>query len=184
MGNIHRRRALPSDKNRKMAVRKVSNRKLSSDMHRKLSAISNCSDVSDISQKLGMAPSEFKKTVKNILDFDIGGESWSDEDDTSFAYEEEDDAPYKEITFNVPAPPRRKISQVLTRPEPKKSTHSQISVDSLDTAEDFSPVDIDIDALKNVLDLYNHHQRKISLSKVINQPTPRERIEKETTKRM
>ncbi|XP_071746296.1 uncharacterized protein [Lepeophtheirus salmonis] len=183
MGNIHRRRALPSDK-KKMAVRKVSNRKLSSDMHRKLSAISNCSDVSDISQKLGMAPSEFKKTVKNILDFDIGGESWSDEDDTSFAYEEEDDAPYKEITFNVPAPPRRKISQVLTRPEPKKSTHSQISVDSLDTAEDFSPVDIDIDALKNVLDLYNHHQRKISLSKVINQPTPRERIEKETTKRM
>eukprot|EP00096_Caligus_rogercresseyi_P016846 TRINITY_DN98_c0_g1_i1.p1 TRINITY_DN98_c0_g1~~TRINITY_DN98_c0_g1_i1.p1 ORF type:complete len:165 (-),score=40.47 TRINITY_DN98_c0_g1_i1:85-579(-) len=164
-----------------MAVRKVSNRKLSTDMHRKLSAISNCSDVSDISTKLGMDPGEFKKTVRNILDFDIGGESWSDEDDLSLSYDKEDDDTYQEISFNVPAPPRRKISQVLVRPEPKIS---QVSVDSLNTAEDFSPVDIDLQALKNVLDLYNHHKRKISLSKLVGQPSPRELIEKETQRHM
>ncbi len=42
-------------------------RKLSVDVHRKLSAISNCSDVSNISFKLGMDPGEFKSTISNIL---------------------------------------------------------------------------------------------------------------------
>ena len=48
--------------------RKVSSsRKLSMDMHRKLSAISTCSDVSNLSYKLGMEPDDFKCTIKNIL---------------------------------------------------------------------------------------------------------------------
>ena len=47
-------------------------RKLSSEMHRKLSAISNCSDVSNISVKLGMDPNDFKSTISNIL----GRYSW------------------------------------------------------------------------------------------------------------
>jgi len=48
--------------------RKVSvGRKLSTDMHRKLSQISNCSDVSNISFKLGLDPDDFKSTIQNIL---------------------------------------------------------------------------------------------------------------------
>ncbi len=48
--------------------RKVSvGRKLSSDMHRKLSQISNCSDISNISFKLGLDPDDFKSTIQNIL---------------------------------------------------------------------------------------------------------------------
>ena len=48
--------------------RKVSqNRKLSTDMQRKLSAISNCSDVSNLSVMLGMDPNDFKSTIQNIL---------------------------------------------------------------------------------------------------------------------
>ena len=37
------------------------------DMHRKLSAISTCSDVSNLSFKLGMEPEDFKCTLKSIL---------------------------------------------------------------------------------------------------------------------
>ena len=47
--------------------RKISGRKLSSDMQRKLSAISNCSDVSNLSVVLGMDPNDFKSTIQNIL---------------------------------------------------------------------------------------------------------------------
>lgn len=53
-----------------MAARKISNRKLSTDLHRKLSAISTCSNVSDVSNlsfKLGMDPDDFKSTVQSIL---------------------------------------------------------------------------------------------------------------------
>ena len=42
-------------------------RKLSTDFHRKLSAISTCSNVSDISVRLGMEPGDFKNTIQNIL---------------------------------------------------------------------------------------------------------------------
>ena len=58
--------------------RKISTgRKLSTDMHRKLSAISNCSDISNLSFKLGMDPDDFKSTIQNILGkfrlhFDMG----------------------------------------------------------------------------------------------------------------
>ena len=49
------------------AERKISARKLSMDMQRKLSAISNCSDVSNLSVMLGMEPNDFKSTIQNIL---------------------------------------------------------------------------------------------------------------------
>ena len=47
-------------------VRKTS-RKLSTDVHRKLSAISNCSNVSDISVRFGMDPNDFRSTISDIL---------------------------------------------------------------------------------------------------------------------
>ena len=55
-------------KKRNKMERKISqNRKLSTDMQRKLSAISNCSDVSNLSVMLGMDPNDFKSTIQNIL---------------------------------------------------------------------------------------------------------------------
>ena len=45
----------------------IAGRKLSTDVHRKLSAISNCSDISNLSFKLGMDPSDFKSTIQSIL---------------------------------------------------------------------------------------------------------------------
>ena len=47
--------------------RRKTSRKLSADLHRKISAISTCSDVSNFSVKLGMDPGDFKSTLKNIL---------------------------------------------------------------------------------------------------------------------
>ena len=49
------------------AQRRKTSRKLSADLHRKISAISTCSDVSNISVKLGLDPGDFKSTLKNIL---------------------------------------------------------------------------------------------------------------------
>ena len=53
--------------NMEVAQRRKTSRKLSADLHRKLSAISTCSDVSNISVKLGLDPGDFKSTLKNIL---------------------------------------------------------------------------------------------------------------------
>ena len=47
--------------------RRKTSRKLSADLHRKISAISTCSDVSNFSVRLGMDPGDFKSTLKNIL---------------------------------------------------------------------------------------------------------------------
>merc|ERR1712109_7721 len=71
-----------NNKTGKIMERKISGRKLSSDMQRKLSAISNCSDVSNLSVVLGMDPNDFKSTIQNILELDIG-EDWVDSEDES-----------------------------------------------------------------------------------------------------
>ena len=59
---------LQNQKGKIKMERKISQgRKLSTDMQRKLSAISNCSDVSNLSVMLGMDPNDFKSTIQNIL---------------------------------------------------------------------------------------------------------------------
>merc|ERR1711953_445958 len=69
-------------KGKMSAERKISARKLSMDMQRKLSAISNCSDVSNLSVMLGMEPNDFKSTIQNILELDLG-EDWPESEDES-----------------------------------------------------------------------------------------------------
>lgn len=136
-------------KYRKMDRKISSSRKLSMDMHRKLSSISTCSDVSNLSFKLGMEPEDFKCTLKNILDLDVG-EAWTlDSDDELSCYGDEKN-PDDIITLQV---------------DRKSSTGSQISTDSLDSAEDFVPVQIDVNSVKSVLNLYQKH-RKISMSRI------------------
>merc|ERR1712141_423685 len=120
-------------KGKMSAERKISARKLSMDMQRKLSAISNCSDVSNLSVMLGMDPNDFKSTIQNILELDLG-EDWPESEDES------------DLT--------------------ESATGSQTSTDSLDDVEDFAPVDIDLDSIKNVLNRYEKHNRKISMTKL------------------
>ena len=62
--NLHRKSGKSS---MEAAQRRKTSRKLSADLHRKISAISTCSDVSNISVKLGLDPGDFKSTLKNIL---------------------------------------------------------------------------------------------------------------------
>lgn len=145
--------------------RKISyGRKLSTDMQRKLSAISNCSDVSNLSLKLGMDPVDFRVTVQNILELDVddGWEAGNSEDESGMSCYGDEDI--------KAGPGSRKNSEVVTiQPDQRKSsTGSTASTDSLDEAEHFEPVNIDVSSLKSVLNRYDKH-RKISMSK-LNQP--------------
>merc|ERR1712045_350111 len=100
---------------------------------------------------LGMDPNDFKSTIQNILELDIG-EDWPE---SEYASEQ------------IPVQIERKNSEVvqITPDQRKSSTGSQTSTDSLDDVEDFCPVDINLDSLKHVLNKYEKH-RKISMTKL------------------
>merc|ERR1712062_570763 len=145
-------------KGKMSAERKISARKLSMDMQRKLSAISNCSDVSNLSVMLGMEPNDFKSTIQNILELDLG-EDWPESEDES-----EEICGSESVPADIINKVERKNSQTvrIVPDQRKSSTGSNVSTDSLDEAESFQPVDIDVDSLKTVLTRY----RKISMSKL------------------
>lgn len=142
--------------------RKVSStRKLSTDMHRKLSAISTCSDVSNLSFKLGMEPDDFKSTIQSIIDLDVG-EAWTfDSDDELSCYGDD-----LNVLPGINDGQLEGSEDIVTlHVDRKSSTGSQVSTDSLDSAEDFVPVQIDVNSVKSVLNLYQKH-RKISMSRI------------------
>merc|ERR1712049_23636 len=144
-------------KGKMSAERKISARKLSMDMQRKLSAISNCSDVSNLSVMLGMEPNDFKPTIQNILELDLG-EDWPESEDICGS-----ESLPADIINKVVSAERKNSQTVRIVPDQRKSsTGSNVSTDSLDEAESFEPVDIDVDSLKTVLTRY----RKISMSKL------------------
>merc|ERR1712241_208817 len=148
-------------KGKMSAERKISARKLSMDMQRKLSAISNCSDVSNLSVMLGMEPNDFKSTIQNILELDLG-EDWPESEDESEEICGSESVP-ADIINKVVSAERKNSQTVRIVPDQRKSsTGSNVSTDSLDEAESFQPVDIDVDSLKTVLTRY----RKISMSKL------------------
>merc|ERR1712062_680964 len=152
-------------KGKMSAERKISARKLSMDMQRKLSAISNCSDVSNLSVMLGMEPNDFKSTIQNILasfsELDLG-EDWPESGDESEEICGSESLP-ADIINKVVSAERKNSQTVRIVPDQRKSsTGSNVSTDSLDEAESFEPVDIDVDSLKTVLTRY----RKISMSKL------------------
>ena len=66
---------------------------------------------------------------------------------------DDDDVPNEFITVNV---------------ERKSSTGSQVSADSLDAAEDFEPVQVDLASIRTALTMYQrHNKKKISMSKIV-----------------
>eukprot|EP00095_Tigriopus_kingsejongensis_P000222 maker-scaffold55_size446313-snap-gene-1.16 protein:Tk00222 transcript:maker-scaffold55_size446313-snap-gene-1.16-mRNA-1 annotation:"hypothetical protein DAPPUDRAFT_308319" len=153
------RQLLKGENRNLLQMERKTSRKLSTDMHRKLSAISTCSNVSDISLRLGMDPNDFKSTIQNILDLDVG-DAWElESEDGLSCYGDEagfDDVPNDFVTVQVE--------------QRKSSTGSQVSTDSLDTAESFEPVKIDMQSIKGALNMYQRH-KKISMSRVVKPPT-------------
>merc|ERR1712062_242755 len=108
-------------KGKMSAERKISARKLSMDMQRKLSAISNCSDVSNLSVMLGMEPNDFKSTIQNILELDLG-EDWPESEDESEEICGSESVP-ADIINKVVSAERKKQSNCQNRSGSEKIIH-------------------------------------------------------------
>merc|ERR1712012_1112204 len=133
------------------------NRKLSTDFARKLSAISVASDVSLISERFGMEQGELRSIVQDILDmninddFDVGSEDgMSEYGDTERLGDDDGISIWQELQNET------------IRLERKSSSSSEASTDSLDSAEDFKPVEINLGEIKEMLSMYK--KRRISTS--------------------
>merc|ERR1712012_1448849 len=130
------------------------NRKLSTDFARKLSAISVASDVSLISERFGMEQGELRSIVQDILDmninddFDVGSEDgMSEYGDTERLGDDDGISIWQELQNET------------IRLERKSSSCSEASTDSLDSAEDFKPVEINLGEIKEMLPMYMHRRR-------------------------
>merc|ERR1712165_558036 len=124
----------------------MSGRKLSTDVSRKLSAISTAPDVSAISDKLGMEQGTLKTIVKDILDMDSRNKWEVDSEDELSDYEEEGWETNEQI-YEVVRLEQRK----------KDSTSSQTS-----TASTEDPLDINMEEINAVINLYRRHQISIT----------------------
>merc|ERR1712083_1288743 len=127
------------------------NRKLSTDFARKLSAISVASDISLISDRFGLDQGELKNIVHDILemnlsdDFDLGSEDGLSEYGD---LEEPGVSIWQELQ-----------DETVRLESRKSSSSSQASTDSLDSAEDFTPVEINLGEIKEMLSMYRSKRR-------------------------
>merc|ERR1711936_413640 len=124
----------------------MSGRKLSTDVSRKLSAISTAPDVSAISDKLGMEQGTLKTIVKDILDMDSRNKWEVDSEEELSDYEEEGWETDEQI-YEVVRLEQRK----------KDSTSSQTS-----TASTEDPLDINMEEINAVINLYRRHQISVT----------------------
>merc|ERR1711970_1370648 len=138
---------------RKISI--LTNRKLSVDFARKLSAISCASDVSCISERFGMEQGHLKNIVQDILEMDLNDEWEVGSDDGLSEYGEDTSKDDLSIWQEL----RNENVKLDSR---KSSSSSEASTDSLDSAEDFHPVEINLGEMKTTLSMYSKH--KISVS--------------------
>merc|ERR1711878_9141 len=121
----------------------------------KLSAISVASDISQISDRFGLDQGELKNIVHDILemnlsdDFDLGSEDGMSEYGDS---EEPGVSIWQELQ-----------DETVRLESRKSSSSSQASTDSLDSAEDFTPVEINLGEIKEMLSMYRS-KRRVSTS--------------------
>jgi len=138
-----------------MAERKVSQRKLSTDFVRKLSCISTASDVSCISARLGMEQDQLRSIMQDIIELDLNNDWEVDSEDGMSEYGEdthwEDGSSGQELK-----------NCVVTLDSRKSSSSSQASSDSLDGAEDFNPVQINLGEVQSVLAMYRKHRVSVT----------------------
>merc|ERR1711953_650723 len=124
----------------------MSGRKLSTDVSRKLSAISTAPDVSAISDKLGMEQGTLKTIVKDILDMDSRNK-WE-------VASEEELSDYDEEGWETD----EQIYEIVRLEQRKKdSTTSQTS-----TASTEDPLDINMEEINAVINLYRRHQISVT----------------------
>jgi hypothetical protein len=140
--------------------RKVSQRKLSTDFVRKLSAISVASDVSCISGRFGMEQDQLRSIMQDILELDLNDDWELGSDDGMSEYGDdrgsEDLSLWQELQ-----------NETVTLDQRKTSSSSEASTDSLDRAEDFHPVQINLGEVKTVLSMYQKH--KVSVGSLTGQ---------------
>merc|ERR1712141_659657 len=149
--NSDKESSMASGGRRKSSI--LVDRKLSVDFARKLSAISGASDVSLIADRFGLDQGELKNIVQDILemnvndDFDLGSEDgMSEYGDT----EEPGLSIWQELQ-----------NETIRLDSRKSSSSSQASTDSLDSAEDFKPVEINLGEIREMLAMYIN-KRKVS----------------------
>merc|ERR1712025_294804 len=126
----------------------MSGRKLSTDVSRKLSAISTAPDVSAISDKLGMEQGTLKTIVNDILDMDSRNKWEVTSEDEASDYDEEGWETDEQI-YEIVRLEQRK----------KDSTSSQTSTAS--TEEPLS-LDINMEEINAVINLYRRHQISVT----------------------
>ena len=162
-------------------------RKLSVDFARKLSAISVASDVSLISDRFGLDQGELKNIVQDILemnvndDFDVSHEiiKVSRHDVTLLQLGSEDGMSEYGDTEEPGLSIWQELQNETIRLDSRKSSSSsqvamscqwqikknveylQASTDSLDSAEDFKPVEINLGEIREMLAMYIN-KRKVS----------------------
>ncbi|KAK3924166.1 LOW QUALITY PROTEIN: Protein ecdysoneless [Frankliniella fusca] len=136
-------------------------------------------DNSAVDGKLNFDPEGFSCAVQNILDFAIPEDSWdlnSDSDDSDIGSYEDDGemdlnelkpvgkkkSPDPELKQYMDQMDRELANTTLAQSFEKKTSKTEKKVqsvptqedDTFDDVEDFRPVDIDMNALKNILESY------------------------------
>merc|ERR1712080_800817 len=122
---------------------------------RKLSAITGAQDVSGISSKLGMEQDQLRSIMQDIIQLDLNNDWELGSEDGLSEYGEdghtEDISLWQELR-----------NETVSLDVRKESCSSQISTDSLDRAEDFTPVEINLKEVQTVLHLYHKHKTSVS----------------------
>ena len=137
------------------ADRKVSTRKLSTDFVRKISCISTASDVSGISGRFGMEQDQLRSIMQDILELDLNNDWELGSEDGMSEYGEDRDSEDMSLWQELQ-------NETVTLDQRKSSNTSQASTDSLDSAEDFRPVEINMAEMKTVLAMYQRHKVSVT----------------------
>lgn len=139
----------------RLADRKVSTRKLSTDFVRKISCISTASDVSGISGRFGMEQDQLRSIMQDILELDLNNDWELGSEDGMSEYGEDRDSEDMSLWQELQ-------NETVTLDQRKSSNTSQASTDSLDSAEDFRPVEINMAEMKTVLAMYQRHKVSVT----------------------
>ena len=143
----------------------MSGRKLSTDVSRKLSAISTAPDVSAISDKLGMEQGTLKTIVKDILDMDSRNKWEVTSEDEASDYEEEGWETDEQIYEIVRLEQRKKDSTgSQVTPGWVSSLNCQLSFSLLQAsnASTEDPLDINMEEINAVINMYRRHQISVT----------------------
>lgn len=120
----------------------------------KVSFSSNTRSNQNSSNPMSFDPSSFSHAVQNILDFVIpDDDGWDLDSDSDMSdYGKDDDQNSSDM--NDICELMRAMDKELSTTEMGQSFEKAES-ENFDDAEDFTPVDVDVNALKNILKSYN-----------------------------